>query len=68
MNERTPRKRPKPYITKWLRQISRLEEAGLVRVEKRVRKKKMWTTISLGPRVVDRHGQNDLLAVDEVKG
>jgi DNA-binding transcriptional ArsR family regulator len=28
-------------------QISRLEEAGMVRVEKRVRKKKMWTTISL---------------------
>jgi len=28
-------------------QISRLEEAGLVRVEKRIRKKKMWTTISL---------------------
>jgi DNA-binding transcriptional ArsR family regulator len=30
-------------------QISRLEEAGLVRVEKRIRKKKTWTTISLAP-------------------
>jgi DNA-binding transcriptional ArsR family regulator len=30
-------------------QISRLEEAGLVRVEKRIRKKKTLTTISLAP-------------------
>jgi DNA-binding transcriptional ArsR family regulator len=31
-------------------QNSRLEEAGLVSVEKRIRKKKTWTTISLAKR------------------
>jgi DNA-binding transcriptional ArsR family regulator len=31
-------------------QISRLEEAGLVCVEKRLRRKKTWTTISLAER------------------
>jgi DNA-binding transcriptional ArsR family regulator len=47
-------------------QISRLEEAGLVRVEKRIRKKKMWTMISLA-----KGGRNQVEAywqtMDEIR-
>lgn len=48
-------------------QISRLEEAGLVHVEKRIRRKKTWTTVALV-----KQGQKDLAdywrTMDDIRG